>query len=117
MKRISVYVLLVAAALVAGRSVASAHHSLSGVFGDKTVTVKGTMTKVEWVNPHIFVFVTSEGKEWKFESSPPAFWRGVGVRSTDFSKGINQQVTVEALPARTGAPYAYLRKITFPSGE
>ena len=93
------------------------HHSVSGIFDSKMTIVKGTMTKVEWVNPHIFVFVTGDNKEWKFESSPPAFWRSVGVRSADFAKGISQQVTIEAQPARSAAPYGYLRKITFANGD
>ena len=45
------------------------------------MTVSGTLTKVDWVNPHIVVFIEAKGADgagnvaWKFESNPPAWFR------------------------------------------
>jgi hypothetical protein len=63
------------------------------------ITVAGTLTKVDWFNPHIAVIVdvagTSGVETWKFQSNPPAWWKGVGVNRADFAK-LGQPVTIGA---------------------
>jgi Family of unknown function (DUF6152) len=98
-----------------------AHHSTTAEFDvAKKITVSGTLTKVDWVNPHIVVFLdqTANGKAspWKFESNPPAWFRRVGVGKADFAKAIGQTVTVEANRAKDGSQYGYLLKITYADG-
>ena len=106
--------------VAAGRS---AHHSTTAEF-DVThrMTLSGTLTKVDWVNPHIVVFIDAKGDErcgsrWKFESNPPAWFRRVGVSRADFSKAIGQTVTVEGNRAKDGSLYGYLLKITYADGN
>jgi hypothetical protein len=100
----------------------SAHHSTTAEF-DVThrMTVSGTLTKVDWVNPHIVVFMDAKGEgkidAWKFESNPPAWFRRVGVSRADFAKAIGQTVTVEANRAKDGSRYAYMLKITYADGN
>jgi len=100
----------------------SAHHSPSAEF-DVThrMTLSGKLTKVDWVNPHIVVFVdanVASGTEaWKFESNPPAWFRRVGVSRADFSKAIGQTVTVEGNRSKDGSRYGYLLKITYADGN
>ena len=102
---------------------ASAHHSTSAVFfTEKRILVKGTLTGVQWVNPHIFLFldVPKAGggvEKWKIEANPPAWWRGVGVNRASFARGVGQAVVVDGHPSRVGSPYLYLRKITFADGD
>lgn len=98
------------------------HHSTSAIFhDDKRITVTGTLTKVDWINPHIQIFL--EGRtgvaveEWRIQGNPPQWWRNLGVARADFAKGIGQKVTVVALPAQDGSRYGYLRKITFANGD
>ena len=101
------------AGLVCLASLAYAHHSPTAVFDmAKRVTVTGTLTKVNWVNPHI----GTDGKKeaWTMESNPPAWFRRVGVNRADFAKSIGQSVTIECVRARDGSAYAYMQKITFP---
>ena len=108
-------------ALSASPRPASAHHSTTAQF-DVThrMTLTGTLTKVDWVNPHIQVVMTAkEGSnpEWRFESNPPAWFRRVGVSRADFSKAIGQTVTVEGNRAKDGSQYGYLVKITYADGS
>lgn len=99
-----------------------AHHSTSAIFdNDKRITVTGTLTKVDWINPHIAIVVdVGEGsavETWRIQGNPPAWWRTVGVGRADFAKGLGQKVTVDALPAQDGSKYGYLRRIRFANGE
>ena len=95
-----------------------AHHSPSAIFDmSKKFTLTGSITKVEWVNPHIVVYVDAKGGEaWQLESNPPAWFRRVGVSRADFVKAIGQTVAVEGVRAKDGSLYGYLQKITMPDG-
>lgn len=100
-----------------------AHHSPSAIFDmKKKVSLKGTVTKVDWVNPHIVMFMDAKGDDgnvvnWKFESNPPRWFTKVGVNRADFAAAIGQTVTVEIVAAIDGSKYGYLQKITFPNGN
>jgi hypothetical protein len=102
---------------------ASGHHSTTAEFDvAHKMTLTGTLTKVDWVNPHIVVFMTAKGnagnaEAWKFESNPPAWFRRVGVSRADFAKAIGQMVTVEGNRAKDGSLYGYLVKITYADGS
>jgi hypothetical protein len=112
-------VLLLVTLLCAAGSV-WAHHSTTAVFDvSKKVTVTGTLTKVDWVNPHIVVLLDVQKSGgaidmWRLESNPPSWFRRVSVGRADFAKALGQTVTVEANPAKDGSLYGYLVKITFP---
>jgi hypothetical protein len=99
-----------------------AHHSPSAVFDmTKRFTVSGTLTKVEWINPHIVVTVDAKGdggkvENWRLESNPPSWFRRVGVNRSDFAKAIGQTVTVEAVRAKDGTLYGYMQKLTLADG-
>jgi hypothetical protein len=83
----------------------------------KKFTLTGSITKVEWVNPHIVVYMDVKGGEaWQLESNPPAWFRRVGVSRADFVKAIGQTVSVEGVRAKDGSLYGYLQKITMPDG-
>ena len=99
-----------------------AHHSPSAIFDmGKRVAVTGTLTRIDWINPHIVVAMeakTDGGKidHWTFESNPPSWYRSVGLARADFAKAIGQTVTVEAVRARDGTLFGYMQKITLPDG-
>lgn len=99
-----------------------AHHSPSAIFDmSKKFTLTGTLTKVDWINPHIVVFIDAKNaggapEAWKFESNPPAWFKRVSVGRVDFAKAVGQTVTVECVRARDGSLYGYLQKITFADG-
>ena len=99
-----------------------AHHSFAAEFdGNKQITLNGVVTRVDWVNPHIVVFLDAKGsggnvENWRLESNPPAWFRRVVVSRNDLAKGIGQMVTVEGNRAKDGNLYMYMLKITFADG-
>jgi hypothetical protein len=101
----------------------SAHHSPSAVFDmAKPFVIQGTLTKVDWVNPHISLFIDARGADglpeaWKIESQPPSWFKHVGLVRADIAKVIGQTITVGGVRARDGSHYAYLQKLTFPDGN
>ena len=100
-----------------------AHHSFSAEFDSgKTVTVKGTVSKVDWVNPHIFVYVDTKDESgrtttWMLQSLPPLFFKGSGL-TKDFLLANKQDVTITANPAKDGTQaYGFMTKLTFADGH
>ena len=100
-----------------------AHHLPSAVFDmDKRFTLLGTLTQVDWINPHIVVFMDAKKDDgsvetWKFESNPPSWFRRVGIARNDLAKAIGQNVTVEGSRAKDGSRYGYQLKVTFVDGN
>ncbi len=99
-----------------------AHHSTTAVFDlGKKVQVTGTLNRVEWINPHISLYIDAKGEHgvdaWHFEGSPPAWFRRVGVNKNDIAKYQGQTITAEGSRAKDGSLYAYLQKITFADGS
>jgi hypothetical protein len=91
-----------------------AHHSATAEFdSSKIFTVKGTLTKLEWVNPHVYMYadVTDENGKvipYSFETGPPGNLRRAGVVRTMFSVG--DVVTIEAAVAKDGTKHLGLLK-------
>ena len=101
---------------------AFAHHSFAAEYdGEKPITLKGVVTKVEWENPHMHFYldVTDEkGKveEWKFEGFPPNMLVRQGWKR-DVTLKIGNTVTVFAWRARNGMNLAHSREITMADGK
>lgn len=98
-----------------------AHHSPSAIFDmGKRISVTGTLTKIDWINPHIVIAMDakSDGKvdRWTFESNPPSWYRSVGIARADFAKALGQTVTVEGVRAKDGSLFGYMQKIKLPDG-
>jgi hypothetical protein len=99
---------------------ALAHHAFSAEFDlNKPVTVKGVVTKIEWMNPHAWIYVeakTDTGVEqWQFETGAPIELVRRGWRKNDLKVG--DEVTVQALRAKDGTNTASARMVTLPSGK
>lgn len=111
------------AALVVCATAPSAfgHHSFAAVFDEnKLVTLKGTVSKVEWVNPHVYLYLDvsdPSGKitTWAIETFPPVTLRKAGL--TREKLGIGQNVTLEGYGPKDGSHTLLLRKLTFPDGQ
>lgn len=99
-----------------------AHHSPSAIFDmGKRISVTGTLTKIDWINPHIVIAMDAKsdgGKvdRWTFESNPPSWYRSVGIARADFAKALGQTVTVEGVRAKDGSLFGYMQKIKLPDG-
>lgn len=115
---------VVAAALLLGSTSAPvrAHHSPSAIFDMATrISVTGTLTKIDWINPHIVMAIDAKGgsgavEHWTFESNPPSWYRSVGLARADFAKALGQTVTIEGVRARDGTLFGYMQKISLPGG-
>ena len=98
----------------------SAHHSFAAQYDPNSpVTLKGVVTKVEWMNPHarFYINVTDDsGKvvNWNLELASPNYLKRAGWSSTSLKEG--DEVTVEGSLARSGANMANARLVTFPDG-
>ena len=98
-----------------------AHHSFSAEFdADKTVTLKGTITKMEWVNPHSWLHIDVKGPDgtvvnWAIEFGLPQSLYRRGWRQSDLPFGA--EVTVEGYLAKDGTPTANASNVTLPDGK
>lgn len=100
-----------------------AHHAVTAEFDPgKTISLKGVVSKVEWINPHIFVYVDVKddaGKTttWMLQSLPPLFFKGSGLTKDTLLRD-KQEVTVQAYPAKDGTQaYGFLLKLTYADGH
>lgn len=108
--------------LLAGATAAYAHHSFAAEFDDKKpVKVSGKVVKVEWMNPHIWLYV--EGKDeisgrtavWGFSAGAPATLTRRGINKDFLKQG--DVVRIEGFLARDGSPNASGGTVTFPNGK
>jgi hypothetical protein len=100
-----------AACVTFAASLAEAHHSFPAQYdADKPVTLTGTITNVEWTNPHIFIYidVTDEGTgevvNWALELGGPNTLLRLGWKRDSLEQG--DVITVEGSLARDGSHLA-----------
>ena len=118
MKRIAFFVL--GLALLLPHTVIG-HHSFDAEFDrNKPVTLKGSVTRVDWGNPHIWVFMdvkdeTGKVSNWGVEGGAPnALFRN-GWRKDSLKVG--DIVTVEGFRGRDGSQRANANRVTLPDGR
>jgi hypothetical protein len=99
-----------------------AHHSAAAAYDTgKKITLKGTVTKLEWKNPHIFYYIdvadsTGTVTNWAVESSTPNQLYRAGWRKSDLNVG--DMVTLKnSSPARNGSAKAYGGLLTLADGR
>jgi Family of unknown function (DUF6152) len=102
-----------------------AHHSVSAEFDStKPVTVTGTVTKLDWMNPHIWFYLDVKDAngnivKWQFEGGPPNALQRNGVTRDALRKG--DTVTVRGILAKKemvdGVHTGSSQQVTFANGK
>ena len=100
---------------------AYAHHAFAAEYDAlKPVTLKGSLTKLEWVNPHAWLHVDVKGDDgkvtnWAIEFGSPNALLRRGLRKTDFPEGL--QVVINGYRAKNGAPTVNGTSVKLPDGR
>ena len=115
-----VFVLITAAS-------AQAHHSFSGAFDiNKQIALKGVISKIEWVNPHVYIYLDVKDSSgtittWALESLPTNHLRNAGITRQDIWNKAEEGevVTVNAYESKDPANHraGWLLRITYPDGH
>lgn len=106
--------------LVAAVPVA-AHHSFAAEFdGTKVIRLKGTLTKIEWTNPHSYFYIDvkdESGKviNWGCEAGAPGALSRRGFRKGDIKLG--DTLVVDGYLAKDGSNIVDARRVTLPDGR
>lgn len=111
----------IAVAAFAGALPAAAHHAFAAEFDvNQPVKVHGTVTKIEWVNPHAWLYVDvkdADGKvvNWHFELGPPNALIRLGWRKDAIPAGL--EVDISGFRAKNGENVGNGRSIILPDGR
>jgi hypothetical protein len=116
--------LVVAAIGVTATVTLLAHHSVPGQFDlSKPLTLKGVISKVDWINPHIYIHLdvkepNGTTNTWALATLPTAMMRRAGLTRETLQGKPGEEVTINAVPARDGSKHlAWINKITYADGH
>src|SRR4051812_4728913 len=99
----------------------AAHHSFAAEFDDtKPIKMTGTITKVEWTNPHIWFYLEIKNADgttttWGFAGGAPGQLMRRGIVKDQLKLG--ETVVVEGFRAKDGSNNASGGRVTFPDGR
>jgi hypothetical protein len=119
--RINVAVGVAVASLLVNAAPVFAHHAFGAEFdAKKPVKMRGTVTKMEWINPHAWIHIDvkePDGKvvQWMIEAGTPntLFRRGF----TKDSLAVGTEILVDGYQSKDGSNRANGRDVTFPDGR
>jgi len=119
--RTKLSVLIASAALLAAAAPVIAHHSFAAEFdAKKPVKLQGTVTKMEWINPHAWIHIDVTGEDgkvtpWMIEAAAPNALLRRGWTKNSLLKGT--EILVEGYQAKDGANRGNGSIITFTDGK
>lgn len=100
-----------------------AHHNMTAIFDfNDRVTLTGSLTKVDWRNPHIYLTVDVKNaagamESWQAEGPSPTWFRIRDIGKDDFANSIGKSFNIELSRARDKTPMGLIRTITLPDGK
>ena len=113
--------LIVTLAALLGTAPAAAHHSFSAIFDSgKPVTLTGTVNRIEWMNPHTWIYLDVKKDDgsieaWSFEMGSPNRLMRYGWNQDSLPTGTT--VTIAGSQARDGSMKVAVDTVTLPGGK
>lgn len=116
MKRILLVVLAAMGSLATFSVPTMAHHGVAGYDLTKTITLHGTVTKFDWSNPHVVVYLDAKNdagqmQHWTIEFAAPVHMVRAGWSKESMKTG--DDIVIDTHPSRNGAPIGITSTITF----
>src|SRR5437879_9326485 len=115
------FIALASLLLAAAAAPAFAHHAFAAEFdAGKPVKLRGTVTKMEWINPHAWIHVDvkdADGKvaNWMIECGTPNTLLRRGMTKASITAGT--EIVVDGNQSKDGTNKANGRDVTFPDGK
>jgi hypothetical protein len=112
---------IIGLAVLVSRVPIAAHHSFAAEYdGTKPITLKGTITSMQWTNPHGHLYIDVKGSDgkvvnWNLEFGAPNALMRRGWRKTDLPVG--SVVTIQGFLAKDGTPTANATNVILPDGR
>ena len=120
-KLVGVLLMLVGVGMISLMTPVVAHHAFSAEFdAEKPVSLRGTVYRMEWINPHSWIHIDVEESDgtltrWMIEGGPPTGLLRRGFTKDSLPPGM--EVLVEGFQAKDDSYRANGRDITFPDGK
>jgi hypothetical protein len=110
-------------ATLSTRAPVLAHHSITGQFDiSKMTTLRGTIARVDWINPHVYVLLDVKDAKggvatWELSTIPLAMLRKAGITRERLRGKPGEIVTMVVHPALNGRRRGWVSKITYADGK
>ena len=114
-------IVAIGGALVLSAAAVSAHHSFAAEFdANKPVQLRGTVARVEWINPHTWIHIDVKEADgttvrWMIEGGTPNTLLRRGLTKASLPEGT--EIVVDGYRAKNGLNRANGRDVTFPDGR
>jgi hypothetical protein len=117
-KRTALFVLFAGVMVMAG--VASAHHGTANYETSKSITVKGTVSDFQFINPHVIIVMdgkddTGKPQKWSGELTSPNRLSRNGWTKSSIKPG--DTISISGYPSKSGSPEMWIQKVMLASGE
>ena len=103
---------------------AKAHHSFTAVFDpDKTISVQGVLTKIDWINPHVYLYMDAKEPngtitKWSFETQPTGMLHKWGITKELLLGQPGEVVTITGNATKDGTKgLGFAQKVTYSDGH
>jgi len=119
--KLAIAVCVASVALAGWTSSVSAHHAFAAEFdANKPINFKGTITKMEWVNPHTWLHIAVKNdsgtvENWAIEAGTPNVLFRRGFTKDTLKPGM--EIVVDGYRAKDGSRRANGRDLTFSDGR
>ena len=106
--------------LLAFAGVAFAHHGTANYDTTKTISVKGSVSDFQFINPHVLIFMdgkdeTGKAQKWQGELTSPNRLSRVGWTKSSIKPG--DTITISGYPTKSGSTEIWIQKVVLGSGE